>query len=298
MTVAIRADGLSKAYGTLLALDGLDLEVPSGVVFGYLGPNGSGKSTTLRMLVGLLRPTAGTATVLGHDILAERLEVQSRVGYLPGDFAAPPRLTAREYLAHVAALRGGPATAEAELLAKRLGLDLDRRIGELSHGNRQKVGLVQAFMHNPPLLILDEPTSGLDPLVQQEFLGLVRDVRDAGTTVLLSSHVLSEVDAVADVVAILRRGRLVAVEAVEDLRARARRRVDLTFWGEAPLAQLRALPCVVEATGTGPNASLVVEGAMRELWDVAAPHGVDDVTSREADLEEVFLTYYAEDGTP
>ena len=294
MSVAIRTEGLTKVYGRLRALDDLDLEVPEGVVFGYLGPNGSGKSTTIRMLVGLLRPTAGHASVLGLDVVEDRLAVQRRVGYLPGDFTAPPRLTGREYLAYLSRLRGSHALPEVERLAKRLGLDLDRRIGELSHGNRQKVGLVQAFMHHPPVLVLDEPTSGLDPLVQREFLLMVREARDAGATVLLSSHVLSEVEAVADVVAILREGRLVAVESTDDLRRVARRRIDITFVDHAPATELTAVPTVEMVTVAGRTASVVVEGSMRELWRVAAPHGVEDVTSHEADLEEIFLTYYTQ----
>ena len=298
MGVAIRTEGLTKVYGRLRALDDLDLEVPEGVVFGYLGPNGSGKSTTIRMLVGLLRPTAGRATVLGHDVVDDRLAVQSLVGYLPGDFAAPPRLTGREYLRYLTGLRRTHAMPEAELLAKRLGLDLDRRIGELSHGNRQKVGLVQAFMHHPPVLVLDEPTSGLDPLVQREFLAMVREARDAGTTVLLSSHVLSEVEAVADVVAILREGCLVAVESTEDLRRRARRHVDLTFADSPPATELAAVPGVQAVTVLGHTASVLVEGSMQELWQAAAPHGIEDVTSHEADLEEIFLTYYSGEGQP
>src|SRR5690242_1535620 len=174
---------LSKRYGRHEALRGLDLVVPRGVVFGYLGPNGAGKTTTIRLLVGLLRPTSGSVTVLGEDAVAARDSVQRRVGYLPGHFVAYPDLTGEQYLRFLGHLRGGTPWDQVEQLAKRFDLDLTRRIGTLSHGNRQKVGILQAFAHEPELIVLDEPTTGLDPLVQREFLDLVRESRALGRTV-------------------------------------------------------------------------------------------------------------------
>jgi len=289
---AIRTFGLSKRYGHFPALDGVDLEIPAGVVFGYLGPNGAGKTTTIRLLTGLLRPSAGRAEVLGLDAWTARDDVHRRIGYLPGEFVAYPDLTAERYLRYLADLRGTVDWSDVVLLAKRLDLDVGRRIGTLSHGNRQKVGLIQAFMHHPDLLILDEPTTGLDPLMQREFLTLVREARDDGTTILLSSHILDEVETVADVVGILRAGRMVVVETIDDLKAKALRRIDVTFTGEVPLAELGGLDGVLEVRAVGTTAHLTVAGSTEELFRVAAPHGIRNVVSHEADLEEIFLTFY------
>ncbi|MCU0270372.1 MAG: ABC transporter ATP-binding protein [Acidimicrobiales bacterium] len=294
MAPAIATSGLTKRYGATLALDGLDLEVPEGIVFGFLGPNGAGKSTTIRLLMGLLRPTSGSATVLGLDALRQRELVHRRVGYLPGDFVAYRDLTGHEYLHYLAELRGDVETSEIDLLAKRFELDLDRHIGSLSHGNRQKVGIVQAFMHRPELVVLDEPTSGLDPLMQREFLALVREEREAGRTVFLSSHVLTEVEEIADVVGILRCGRLVATTEVDELRTRTRRRVELTFAGGEPVPSdaLARVANVRQLDVEDRTAHVVIEGSMAELLRVAAPFGVDQVVSNEVDLEGIFLEYY------
>lgn len=297
MEPVIETRGLTKRYRRTLALESLDLEVQPGTVFGYLGPNGAGKSTTIRLLMGLIRPTSGTATVLGYDIVGERREVHRHVGYLPGDFMAYRDLTAEQYLGHLAQLRGGVETADVELLTKRLDLDPDRRIGALSHGNRQKVGIIQAFMHRPQLLVLDEPTSGLDPLMQREFLALVREARDDGRSVFLSSHVLSEIEAVADVVGIIRKGRLVVVSDLDALKARTRRRLDLSFSDGVPppIAELTAVTNVRDLEVVDGVVQLTVEGSMAELLRVAAPFGIDRVVSNEVDLEGVFLQYYEDE---
>jgi ABC-2 type transport system ATP-binding protein len=292
MTEAIFVDRIAKCFDKVAAVSGISFSVQQGELFGFLGPNGAGKTTTIRLLVGLLRPTAGRAEVLGFDATAQPDAVQSRVGYLPGDFSAYPDLTGEQYLRYLANLRGGVDRESVLLLAKRLELDLDRRIGALSHGNRQKVGIVQAFMGEPDLLILDEPTSGLDPLMQREFLALVREVRDAGRTVFLSSHILTEVEAVADVVGILRQGHLVVVDTVNDLKARALRRIDLTFAGEPPVDQLAAVRGVRQVHAGGATAHLVVEGSTADLIAALAGHRVEDVVTDEADLEEIFLGYY------
>ena len=295
MTTVIRTRDLAKSYGGRPALRGIDLDVPQGVVFGYLGPNGAGKTTTIRLLAGLMRPTSGRAEVFGMDTVAEREQVQLRLGYLPGDFVAYPDLTGEQYLRYLANLRGGVDWSLTEGLAKRLDLDLTVRIGSLSHGNRQKVGIVAAFQHQPDLLVLDEPTAGLDPLVQREFLGLVREGRDQGRTVFLSSHVLSEVEAVADVVAMLRAGRLLVVESVQNLKGSALRRIDLTFEQPPPLAQLRAAPGVREARQAGPTVYVDLAGSSADLLQVAAPHRVSQVVTHEPDLEEIFMAYYRKD---
>lgn len=292
MDAAIRTHGLTKRYHGRLALHDLDLTVPPEVVFGYLGPNAAGKTTTIRLLAGLIRPTSGTAEIGGHDVLRDRERAQRLIGYLPGDFVAYPDLTAAAYLAYIGHLRGRSDGARIAALAERLGLDLSLRLGAMSHGTRQKVGIVQAFAHRPPVLVLDEPTAGLDPLVQHEFLALLREARRDGQTVFLSSHNLYEVEAVADSVAILRHGSLAAVESVERLKAEAVRRMDLTFVHDPPMELLAKVPAVHAASATGTTAHLVVEGSGEELFRVAAPYGIDQVVTHEPDLEEVFLSYY------
>ena len=288
----IRTVGLSKRFGDTVALDHLDLEVGPGCIFGFLGPNGAGKSTTIRLLLGLLRPTSGRAEVLGHDVVRDRRQVHRVVGYLPGDVSIDPDLTARQYLDHLSALRGGIDPQARDELVERFDLDLGRRIGTLSHGNRQKVAIVQACMHRPQVLVLDEPTQGLDPLVQRTFLDLLRETRDRGGTVFLSSHVLSEVEDVADVVAVVRGGRLVATTSVAELTDRTRRRVVLTTHSPADLDALRATEGVISAAPSDGGVEVVVEGSMAALFQLAAPWGVDRVVADEVDLAGVFLHLY------
>lgn len=294
LDASIQTHGLAKHYGDVVALDALNLEVPSGVVFGFLGPNGAGKSTLIRMLVGLSRPTAGTATVLGHDIVDARVEIHRRIGYLPGDQAVYPDLTPRQQLDHLANLRGGVDPAHVTELVERFALPMDRPIGNLSHGNKRKVGIVAAFMHRPPVVILDEPTQGLDPLMQRSFIELVRSHRDAGNTVFLSSHILSEVQALADQVAIVRQGRLVVTLDAGELRSTARHHVELTFMPDTSVKPdtLAALASVSDVTEVGTTVHLTVDGSMDELLRTVAPLGVDRIVSRELDLEELFLGYY------
>lgn len=294
MGLAMKTRQLSKSYRGRPALRQLDLDVPVQSVFGYLGPNGAGKTTTIRLLAGLIRPSAGRAEVLGLDAVADREKVQRRIGYLPGDFVAYPDLTAGQYLRYLANLRGGVDWAFIEHLANRFDLDLEPRLGTLSHGNKQKIGVVQAFMHSPELLILDEPTAGLDPIMQREFLALVRETRSQGGTVFLSSHILSEVEAVADTVGILRAGRLVVTQSVEALRAQAVRRLDLTFSSAVPVEQLRRVGGVREVSVAGLTAHLAVEGSTADLLKVAAPHDVTNIVTHEADLEAIFLDYYSD----
>ena len=290
----IRTHGLTKSFDTTLALDQLDLEVARGCVFGFLGPNGAGKSTTIRLLMGLINPTGGTASVLGFDPVSEPQEVHRRVGYLPGDFAAYRDMTGGRYLRYLADLRGDVDEGRVHDLAERFELDLDRAIGALSHGNRQKVGLIQAMMHQPDLLVLDEPTQGLDPLMQRVFLELLSEQRDAGRTVFLSSHILAEVEEVADRVAIIRNGRLATVSDINALKARTRRRLELRFTEgtQPPFDQLGAVEGVIQVARLGSTVEVVVEGSMAELLRFVAPFGVERVVSNEVDLEGVFLQYY------
>lgn len=288
--------GLTKAYRGFLALDDVTLRIPGGVVFGYVGPNGAGKTTTIRILVGLMRPTRGRARVCGADTVRERETAQRHIGYLPGQFVAYPDLTAEQYLDYLAHLRGGVDPTVCRGMVDRLDLDPTIRIGAMSHGNRQKVGIVQAFMSEPDVLVLDEPTTGLDPLVQREFLAMVREVCDAGRTVFLSSHVLSEVEAVADTVGILRKGRLIEVRSVAELTRRTLRRIDLRFAAAPPdLSGLRHLPGIRRIHQNSHRVQIEVEGSTAELLKAIAPYDVVDIVSREPDLEEVFLGYYGQD---
>ncbi|MBE1530778.1 ABC transporter ATP-binding protein [Actinomadura algeriensis] len=293
MDTVIDIDRLTKTYGPRRGLDDLTLRVRAGEVLGYLGPNGAGKSTTIRLLLDLIRPTSGTARVLGLDPRADAVELHRRTGYLAGDFVVDGRQRAGECLTFLGNLRGGvPARRIAEL-ADRLDLDLGARIKSLSKGNRQKVGLVQAFMHDPELLILDEPTSGLDPLVQQTFLDMVAEARDGGRTVFMSSHVMSEVEAVADRVAIVRAGRLVALDTVAGLRARSSLRVRVTFAAPVPAEEF-ALPGVTDLQVDGTVVTCAVEGSPDALVKAAARHTVVGLDAGSQDLEELFHTYYAQ----
>jgi ABC-2 type transport system ATP-binding protein len=286
---------LSKSYPGARGILDLDLVVERGEVFGFLGPNGAGKTTTIRLLLDLIRPTAGTAKVLGRDARRESLAIRRRVGYLPGELSLYGRLTGRETLRYFAGLRGGVDWRYVAELSERLDCDLTRRNAELSSGNRRKLGLVQALMHRPELLILDEPTSGLDPLVQHEFHQLIAESRAAGQSVFLSSHVLPEVQRVCDRVAFIREARLVAVESVGDLIGRAVREVEVTFAVEVPAARFAAVPGVTVLGQTGAELRLTVAGSMDPLVKMLAAHEVVSVTSREPDLEGIFLAYYGEE---
>ena len=290
---AILTEGLTKDFGPVRAVDALDLEVRQGEVFGFLGPNGSGKTTTIRMLLDFLRPTSGSATVLGGR--GADPEIRRRVGYLPADLHVDPRYRGEEQLAFLGALRGRTDRDEVHALIDRFGLDPGRPIAELSTGNRRKVGIVQAFMHRPELVVLDEPTSGLDPILQHEFLELVRERVAEGTTVFLSSHVLPEVERVAGRVGILRRGRLVTVAAVDELRSQARQRIDLIVTEPADVTVFQGVPGVVDVRARGELVQLVVDGRVDASLKAAASLTVRRIVSHEVDLEEVFLEYYRGD---
>jgi len=292
---AVELDGLTKFYGPHRGIEDIDLEVKPGQVFGFLGPNGAGKSTAMRVLLDFHRPTSGTAAVLGLDSRRDSIEVRRRTGYLSGDIALYEKLTAIDQLKWLGRLRGGIALARIEELAERLGLDLSRKIGELSKGNRQKVGLVQAFMHEPELLILDEPTSGLDPLVQHTFQEMVREVAAEGRTVFLSSHIIDEVDRVCDEVAIIREGRMVAVETIESLRARSLRQVRITFGHDVNKQLFRDLPHVHDVSGDARSIVIQTAGDIDAIVKEAAQHQVLNLVSEQADLESVFLAFYGGD---
>jgi ABC-2 type transport system ATP-binding protein len=299
--VVIRTDGLIKDYRAarrgrttshVRALDGLDLEVRRGEVFGFLGPNGAGKSTTIRILLDQLRPTAGRAEVLGVTPSAGGPAVRARVGYLPGELAMQGRATAGELLAHLARLRGGRGATRIGPLAERFGLDLTKPIRSLSKGNKQKVGVIQAFLHAPELLILDEPTSGLDPLLQQEFLALVREATADGATVFMSSHVLSEVEIIAERVAIVREGRIVDLDDVATLRHHAGQRVELTFADPVRPEDFAAVPGVEDVEVSDHTVRCLLRGEPDALLKAAAVHHVVRWTAEDRELEDLFLDFY------
>ena len=296
MSDVIRTDGLVKSYGRRRGLAGLDLDVRAGEIYGFLGPNGAGKTTTIRILLDLIRPTDGTASVLGVDPREGGPALRRRIGYLAGDFVVDDGQSSEDLLTHLAHLRGGVPRQRIRQLADRLELDLRSRIRSLSKGNRQKVGLVQAFMHQPELLILDEPTSGLDPLLQQTFMLLIGEAKAAGQTVFMSSHILSEVQQAADRVGIVRDGMMVAVEAVETLRRRAVRHVEIHF--DEPVAPdaFVGLPGVTDVRVDGPVLRCRLAGRAYPLVKMASRYAVDSIIVAEPDLEELFLTYYHEDG--
>lgn len=288
----IRTRGLAKDYGKTRALAGVDLEVQRGEVFGFLGPNGAGKSTTIRLLLDLLRPTAGKAEVLGKEPQRGGPGLRARIGYLPGELVLQGHKTAGRLLNDLARLRGGAGTHRIGPLAERFGLDLDRPIRTLSRGNKQKVGVVQAFMHEPELLILDEPTSGLDPLLQKEFRELVFEAQGRGSTVFMSSHVLSEVEDVAGPVGIIREGRMIDVEDVATLRRRAGQKVSITFAEPVGAAPFEAIPNVDHLTVEGSQLTCLVHGEPDALLKAAAKHHVVAWSAENRELEDLFLDFY------
>jgi ABC-2 type transport system ATP-binding protein len=290
MSAAITTRALTKRFGDLTAVAGLDLEVERGEVFGFLGPNGAGKTTTIRMLLDILRPTSGTAEVLGGA--PNDVAVRARIGFLPADLALDPRHTVRETIQYLGDLRGGFEANEVNTLLDRFTLDPKRTIGDLSTGNRRKVGVIQAFAGRPELLILDEPTSGLDPLLQHEVLTLIEERVAEGTTVFLSSHVLPEVERVAHRVAILREGQLISLGPIDALRSRVRQHIDLHVVGDADPTRFRDLPGVTAVELNGNVVSITVEGSIDAVVKRAAELNVERIVSHETDLEDAFLDMY------
>lgn len=293
-SLAIATNGLTKYYGRHRGIEDISLDVRTGEVFGFLGPNGSGKSTTIRILLDLIRPSKGTALVLGQPPRKAGPVLRQRIGYLPGDLALNEDMTAERLLGYYASIRNMSSMRAVNALAGRFRLDMSRKIGEYSTGNRQKVGIVQAFMHDPELLVLDEPTSGLDPLMQNEFYALIEERKSKGRTIFLSSHVLPEVERVADRVGIVADGQLRVVEEVQTLKARARRRLELHFAEPVPAAAFRRLFPVRAATANADSTiiSLQVEGPIDDVIKAAARYPTVNLFSHDGDLEEIFLRYY------
>jgi ABC-2 type transport system ATP-binding protein len=300
MTTLVETQRLTKRYGSSRGIQDVTCSIEEGEVFGFLGPNGAGKTTTIRTLMGLLRPTGGSASIGGLDCWGQSTEVKRLVGYLPGELALDPNLTGGQILEYFGHLRGGVDQTYLKALVERLGLDPTRKFRQYSSGNKRKIGIVQAFMHRPRLLILDEPTNGLDPLNQQEFDRMVREVRADGRTVFLSSHILGEVEQTCNRVGIIREGQLVRVGEVTALKDIKRHDVTITFVDAAPLAAFQSLDGVehVEALPDGHTLRLSVTGGLDGVIKAAAQHAIVSLTSQEPSLEEVFLRYYDADETP
>ena len=293
MTGPISTTDLTKFYGKHRGILDVSLDINEGEVFGLLGPNGAGKTTCIRIFLDFIRPSSGSATVLGMNSRSDSVEIRRNVGYLPGDFITYEKLTAEELLQYFANLRGGHLR-KAKALAERFDLDLSRKIGELSRGNRQKVGLIQAFMSDPKLLILDEPTTGLDPLLQQEFHTLVLEEAEAGKTLFVSSHVLPEVEVICDRVGIIREGSIVAVEEVAILRKQTVTKIEIEFGQAISKAEFEGVDGVSEVTIKDHHLSCNVTGSVDSLIKLAARYTVVNIQSGHPALEEVFLTYYSQ----
>jgi ABC-2 type transport system ATP-binding protein len=288
---AIRTDGLSKHFGSVVALEGLDLTVEQGEVFGFLGPNGAGKSTTIRLLLGLLRATAGTAEVMGVPT-TDVVRAHRHLAHVPGDVALWPQLTGSETLTLLGNLSGRVDVAFRDELVERFALDPSKRARSYSKGNRQKVALIAALMTRPDVLLLDEPTAGLDPLMEEEFQAVAREASARGQTVFLSSHILDEVEDLCHRVAILRAGRLVEVAALEDLRKLTSTELEASYTGTLP--DLSRLPGVTRVECADHTVRLTVTGSPAEALRCLAEAGVTKLRSHEPSLEEIFLTYYEE----
>jgi ABC-2 type transport system ATP-binding protein len=294
--IAIRTVGLTKHYGDVHALVDLDLEIRPGEIFGFLGPNGAGKTTMIRTILDEIRPTAGNASILGMDSHEQSVEIRRFIGYVPGDLAMYPNLTGRDTITYFANLRGGVEWPYVEELADRLDADMTKKVGDLSSGNRQKIGLIQAFMNKPEVLIMDEPSSGLDPLVQREFQSMLREVTANGSTVFLSSHTLSEVQRVADRVGIIRHGKLIALESVASLRSKGLRTVELFFDEAVDGEVFDPVPGVSDVAVQNHHVTLSFSGQMETLLNVVTDtYTLVDISTQEADLEEIFLAYYRDE---
>ena len=294
MSAIIQTNRLTKSYGRSRGIIDVTFDIQEGEVFGFLGPNGAGKTTTMRTLMGLLHANSGSATIGGLDCWTQSTEVKKLIGYLPGEFTFDPGLRGAQIIEYLGHLRGGVDQAYVRSLVERLGLDPSKRFREYSHGNKQKLGLVQALMHKPRLLILDEPTSGLDPLNQQEFYKMVAEIHAEGRTVFLSSHILPEVEQTCDRVAIIREGRLVTIDHVSALKAIRQRDVEIAFAAPASVDWFKQAADVTNvAQGADERTlQLVVLGDLAEIIQIAGQHSATNIATREPSLEEAFLRFY------
>ncbi len=296
--IAIDCKSLTKRYrGTKVdALHDLTIQVKAGEVYGFLGPNGAGKSTTIRTLMNFIQPTDGGATILGKDIVADSVEIKKSVGYLSSDMAMYGKMTGHQFLKYMSELQPPSSNAYRDELSKRFKADLDKRLGDLSRGNRQKIGIVQAFMHKPAVLVLDEPTSGLDPLMQEEFYKLLVETKQRGAAVFTSSHILGEVQKMCDRVGIIREGKLIAERNIVEMAKEAAHTFDITFVGKPPVSQLRKIKGVKVAGHNDGNVTVHVHGDLGPLLKELSKYDVAKLNAQQLDLEELFMRFYSEKG--
>lgn len=293
MALALQTTHLGKNYGSLAALVDLNLTIEAGEVFGFLGPNGAGKTTAIRVLMDEIRASAGSASILGFDTHRDSVELRRKVGYLPSDLSLYPNLTGADLITFFSNLRGGVAQVVIDQLVERLQAQMTKRIGDLSSGNRQKIGIIQAFMSAPEFLILDEPSAGLDPLIQRELQTMIREVADRGGAVFLSSHTLAEVQRVADRVGIIRQGTLIALESIASLRAKGIRKIEFELVAEPDPQIFTGIAGIRDLLIERNRVFVSLEGAIDSLLSVITQNcTLLDMSTNEADLEEVFLTYY------
>ncbi len=295
---AISINNLSKRYegAPKHALKDLKISVEKGEVYGFLGPNGAGKSTAIRLLMNFIQPTGGTASIFGKDIVEQSVEIKTIVGYLSGDILVYPKMTGRQYLNYLGDLQAPKSKAYVNDLAKRFKADLNKKLGALSRGNRQKIAIIQAFMSQPEILILDEPTSGLDPLMQEEFYKLIKESKDRGATVFVSSHILSEVQKMCDRIGIIKEGQLITEKNISELAKQAAQTFDIEFAGKPPLAKLRKVSGLKIVENIDNNVTIHLHGKLAPLFGVLAESEVTKVDARNLDLEEVFLKFYEDKG--
>ncbi len=298
MNAIIDVANITKNYGSSRGITNVSFQVQEGEVFGFLGPNGAGKTTTIRVLMALLRANSGTAAIAGLDYWQQSVNIKKISGYLPGELSLDPDLTGGQILEYFGHLRGGIDQSYLKQLIARLELDPSKKFRQYSSGNKRKVGLIQAFMHRPKLLILDEPTNGLDPLNQQEFVRMVQEVRDDGRTVFLSSHILSEIEQTCSRAGIIREGKLIKVGGINELKDIKQHEVIITFTGPAPIAAFQQLPDVSQAEPlqNGETVRLTVTGSIDQVIKTAAQYSILSLKSSEPSLEDVFLRYYEGDG--
>lgn len=291
---AIEIIDLSKQYpgNEKYSLDKLSLSVQPGEVYGFLGPNGAGKSTTIRLLMNFLKPTSGNAKILGMDIVENSVEIKQSVGYLSGDFDVYSKMNGKQYLTYMQELQNVNSTSYSKVLLNKLQAITDRRLGKLSRGQRQKIGIVQAFMHKPQILILDEPTSGLDPLMQEVFYELVKDAKGRGAAVFVSSHIMSEVQKMCDRVGIIRDGKLITEKSISDMVDEAAQTFDITFVKSVPADELKKVEGLKLVQVNGQRATIHLHGELKALFRVLGHHDVSSIDARSLDLEEMFLHYY------
>jgi ABC-2 type transport system ATP-binding protein len=290
----ISLDHVTKKYGTARGITDITLDIQKGEVFGFLGPNGAGKTTTIRVLLDLIRPTSGHASIFGLDTQKDTIKIKKRVGYLPGEFALYPNLTGGQICLYFANLRGGLPWENITKIAKRMDVDLGKKFRQYSRGNKQKIGIILAFMHKPELLILDEPTSGLDPLIQIEFYNMLKEAREAGSTVFFSSHILNEVEKICTRVGIIREGELVKVSNLQELIGLKVHHLEITFATLPPIEELQKIPGVDEAKVKEGTTVIIhvkpssLDGLVKEI----AKYNVTNLISLEPSLEEVFLHFF------